>query len=83
MRVQPRARRNEIAGERNGVVLIRVTAPALEDRANVAACKLVAKLLGVAPSRIEIVRGARSRDKVLRVQGVDAAQVRELLGLQG
>ena len=83
VRVQPRAGQNEITGTRDGALLVRVTAPPAEGRANAAVCKLVAKRLGVAAGRIEIVRGTHSRDKVLRAHGVEAAHVRAALGLDG
>ncbi|HEY6693016.1 MAG TPA: DUF167 domain-containing protein [Solirubrobacteraceae bacterium] len=72
VRLQPRARRDEIVGERNGVLVVRVTAPPVDGRANAALCRLIAKAVGVAPSRVEIVRGHGSRDKVVRVTDVDA-----------
>jgi uncharacterized protein len=72
VRLQPRARRDEIVGERNGVLVVRVTAPPLDGRANAALRRLIAKAVGVAPSRVEIVRGHGSRDKVVRVTDVDA-----------
>jgi uncharacterized protein (TIGR00251 family) len=70
IRVQPRARQDEIAGLRDGVLVVRVTAPPLDGRANRAVCRLVAKRAGVAPSRVTVIRGERSRDKVLRVEGI-------------
>jgi uncharacterized protein len=72
VRLQPRARRDEIVGERNGVLVVRVTAPPVDGRANAALRRLIAKAVGVAPSRVEIVRGHGSRDKVVRVTDVDA-----------
>jgi uncharacterized protein len=72
VRLQPRARRDEIVGERDGAVVIRVTAPPLDGRANDALCRLVAKHAGVAPSRVSVVRGHRARDKVLQVDGLEA-----------
>jgi uncharacterized protein (TIGR00251 family) len=71
VRVTPRAGRNEIAGEREGVLLMRVTAPPEGGKANAAACKLIAKALRVAPSRVTVARGAGAREKVLRVEGLD------------
>jgi uncharacterized protein len=71
VRVQARARRNEIAGVRDGAVLVRVNAPALEGRANRAVCRLVAERLRVSPSRVTIIRGQHHREKVLRVEGVE------------
>lgn len=83
VRVQARASQNEIVGERHGAVLVRVTAPPVEGRANDAVRKLVAKRLGVSVGRIEIVRGDRFRDKLLRAHGVDASRLRASLGLDG
>ena len=79
IRVQARARREEVVGERDGRILVRVSPPALEGRANEAARRLLARHLGVAPSRVTIVRGERSRDKVVRVEGVEAGAARRKL----
>lgn len=67
VRLTPRANRDEIAGYRDGVLRCRVTAPPADGRANEALRKLVAKRLGVAKSRVRLVRGARSRTKLLEV----------------
>jgi uncharacterized protein len=83
VRVQARARRDEIASVRDRVAVVRVTAPALEGRANKAVCRVVAERLGVAPTQVTIVRGERSRDKVLEVRGVDQAAADAALGLGG
>jgi uncharacterized protein len=80
VRLQPRASREEIAGERGGRLLVRVTAPPLEGRANEALRKLIAKHAGIAKSRVSVVRGERSRDKVVRVEGIDEVALREALG---
>jgi uncharacterized protein YggU (UPF0235/DUF167 family) len=60
---------------RQGVLLARVSAPALEGRANRALCRLLAKQLGVAPSRVTVVRGLRSRDKLVEVEGIDEGEL--------
>src|SRR4051794_33278941 len=70
VRLQPRSRRDEVAGERGGALVVRVTAPPVDGRANAALCAFVAKATGVAPSRVSVVRGKTSRDKVVRVEGV-------------
>ncbi len=75
VRVHARARRDEIVGLRDGAVVIRVSAPALEGRANRAVCRLLAGRLGVPPSRITVVRGAHHREKLLRIEGVEQAAV--------
>jgi len=68
VRVIPRARRNEIAGEREGRLLVRTTAAPVDDQANAAVRKQIADYLGVSVSRVEIASGHRSRDKVLRIR---------------
>jgi uncharacterized protein len=73
VRLQPRARRDEIAGVRDGALLVRVTAPPLEGRANRALCRLIADRLGIAPSRVTVIRGEHARDKLLAIEGVEQA----------
>ena len=79
--MQPRAGRDEIAGERDGAIVVRVTAPPVEGRANAALVKLLAKRIGVARGTVSVVRGRRSRDKLVRIEGLDAAESRRRLGL--
>jgi uncharacterized protein (TIGR00251 family) len=80
VRVQPRARRDEIVGERAGAVLVRVTAPPVEGRANAALCRVIATRLGLAPGKVTVVRGASARDKLVEIDGLEAEEVRRLLG---
>jgi uncharacterized protein len=82
VRVTPRADKNEIAGEREGVLIVRVTTPPENGKANMAVCRLIARALRVAPSRVSVARGAGSRDKVLRIEGLEGDQgglVRQIL----
>ena len=79
IRVQPRAKRTEVAGEREGAVVIRVSAPPVDGKANEAVCRLIAKRLGVPVRAVRIVRGETGRDKVVRVEGVDAETARRAL----
>lgn len=72
IRVVPRAGRTEIGGMRAGRLMVRVTAAPVDGKANKAAGAALAKLLGVPKSRVEIVRGAGSRDKTVRVYGIAA-----------
>lgn len=82
MRVIPRARRDELAGTRNGRVLVRVTAPPVDGKANAAVCALLAAAAGVPRGRVAVVRGETARDKLVRIEGVDdEAAVRARLGL--
>jgi uncharacterized protein len=79
IRVQPRAKRTEIAGERGGTVVIRVAAPPVDGKANDAVRRLIAQLLGVPRSAVEIVRGESARDKLVRIEGLSADEVRTRL----
>jgi uncharacterized protein len=79
VRVQARAARDEIAGERAGALLVRLTALPVEGRANEALCRLLAKRLGVARGTVSVVRGDRSRDKLVRVEGLSDTEARRLL----
>ena len=80
IRVQPGSSRNEIAGQREGVVIVRVTASPVEGKANTAACKLLAEHCDIPSSRVEIVRGASRRDKVVRLAGLDPGDAATLFG---
>ena len=71
LRVRASAHHDEVVAIRNGVLVVRVTAPAVEGRANEALRRQVAKRLGVPKSAITIVRGHHSRDKVIEIDGVD------------
>ena len=79
IRVQPRAKRTEVAGERDGAVVIRVSAPPVEGKANEAVRALVAKRLNVPKSAVQIVRGEGSRDKLVRIEGLSADEARTAL----
>jgi uncharacterized protein len=79
IRVQPRAKHTEIAGERGGIVVIRVAAPPVDGKANDAVRRLIAQRLGVPRSAVEIVRGESARDKLVRIEGLSADEARTRL----
>ena len=76
IRVQPRAKRSEVAGERGDAVVIRVNAPPVDGRANEAVCRLISKRLNVPRSAVSIVRGESARDKLVRIEGLSADEAR-------
>ena len=80
VRVQPGAKRDELAGVRDGRLVVRVTAPPVEGKANRAACRLLAKVAGIPPTRVEVVRGSSSREKTIRLGGLDPADAAARLG---
>lgn len=83
VRVQPRASREGVAGERSGALLVRLTAPPVGGEANAALVRFLGRLLGRPASAFRLVRGATSREKVLQLSGLTAAAVRERLEAAG
>jgi uncharacterized protein len=80
VRVQPRASREEVSGERAGALVVHLTAPPVEGLANRALARLLARTLDVPASAVTVLRGARGRDKLVHVAGVAAAVVKARLG---
>jgi uncharacterized protein len=81
VRVQPRASKDEIAGEVAGALKIRLQAPALEGRANEALIEFLAELLKTPKGAVRILSGERSRIKRLEIRGVTKQQIERLLML--
>jgi len=75
VRVHPRAKKNAIAGEIGDALKVALTAPPVEGRANEACIEFFAKLLQVPRSSVTIAAGESSRNKVIRVAGLSAAEV--------
>jgi uncharacterized protein (TIGR00251 family) len=80
VRVQPRAKRNAIVGELGDALKIALTAPPVDGRANQACVEFFADLLGLPRSSITIASGQSSRNKVIRVTGISADELRRRLG---
>jgi uncharacterized protein (TIGR00251 family) len=78
VRVQPRASRDEIVGEFQDALKIRLTAPPVDDRANEALRKLLAASLKVPLAAVRIASGERSRTKRVEIRGVAATAIRAL-----
>lgn len=78
VRVVPRGSRDAIEGEYDGALKIRLTAPALENRANEALRRLLAERLNVPIAAVRIVAGEKSRSKRLAIAGVTRDQIAAL-----
>ena len=76
VRLTPRGGRDRIDGWDGAVLHVRVAAPPADGRANESMIRLVAKALGVPPSRVTLVSGAQSRTKVVEVEGLMADEIR-------
>jgi uncharacterized protein (TIGR00251 family) len=79
LRVQPRASKDELAGELGGALKVRLRAPAVEDRANEALVEFLAGLLKRPKSAVRILSGERSRTKHVEIHGVTRQQILGLL----
>jgi len=77
--VQPRSSRSELAGIRGGYLRIRCSALPEGGKANQQCLELLAEKLGIAPSRMAIIRGRSSRSKSVLLRGLTADQVSEKL----
>ncbi|MDE2058683.1 MAG: DUF167 domain-containing protein [candidate division NC10 bacterium] len=77
--LQPKASRDAIVGEVDGVLRLRVTAPPVEGRANEACLRLLAKVLDLPVSRLRIVVGTHARVKTIRIVGTSADLLRTAL----
>jgi uncharacterized protein len=71
VRVIPNARRSEFSGRRDGEVVLRLSAPAVEGKANKAAVEFIAKYFGIARSKVTLVNGEKTRHKVFELEGVE------------
>jgi uncharacterized protein (TIGR00251 family) len=78
VQVKPRASRNRVEGWEDDVLVVRLTSPPVEGAANSALVKLIAKKLGIARGRLEIVAGKRSRSKIVQIDGVTQDRLREV-----
>ena len=80
VRVVPRAQKNALQGVREGALVVRLAAPPVEGRANEALQSFLAEALGLRKGQVSIRTGEKSRNKIVRVEGVSAARVQELIG---
>lgn len=77
--LQPKASKNEIVGSYRDGIKVRVTAPPVGGKANEALLRFLATSLDLSPSQVEILKGHHSREKVLRLSGIDLSLVTQRL----
>ncbi len=81
VKLQPRASANEVVGPLGAELRIKVTAPPVDAAANEALVELLAGRLDCARGRVELVRGRKSRHKIVKLHGFTPEEVlRKLLG---
>jgi uncharacterized protein (TIGR00251 family) len=81
VKVHPRAKKNAITGEAGDALKLALTSPPVDGKANQACIEFFSKLLNLPRSSVTIAAGQTSRNKVIRVAGVTAEQLRERFGL--
>tara|TARA_B100000315_G_scaffold256362_1_gene302100 strand:- start:534 stop:824 length:291 start_codon:yes stop_codon:yes gene_type:complete len=80
VRVLPRSSRDQICGVVDGIILLRVSAPPVEGKANARCVTLLSKELGISASSVQIMRGERSRVKFFRIHGMSEYEIFKKLG---
>ena len=77
--IQPRSSKNEVTGLYKDALKIRLTCPPVDGEANKACMIFFAKWLGISPSKISIVQGLSSKNKVIEIDGIDESVFRDKL----
>ncbi len=68
LHIQPGAKRSEVAGLHGDALKIRLAAPPIEGRANEALQRFIADSFDVPLRQVELLRGAQSRNKMVKVK---------------
>ncbi len=79
LKIIPNAARSEIVGWLGLALKIKVKAPALEGRANEELLDFLARRLGLPRRRVALLRGEKSRQKLVQIDGLDHATARARL----
>jgi uncharacterized protein len=77
--VVPNSKSDCVAGEHGGAIKIKLRAPAVEGKANAALIRFLAGQLELPRHAIELERGQKSRDKLIRIDGLTSEEVRTRL----
>ena len=75
MRVKPNAARNEVVGINDGVLQVKIAAPPIKGEANKELIAFLSDVLGVSKSRLNMLKGQASRNKVIAVAGLSQEDI--------
>ena len=75
VRIHPNAARNEVMGITDGILQVRISAPPVKGKANKELIDFLSQLLGVSKSRLSIIKGHTSRNKVIAVDGLSREEL--------
>ncbi len=81
VRVVPRASKSEIVGEHDGALKVRIASPPTGGAANEELIKILSKKFGVPKSAVEILSGQTSKQKQVRVGGINHADLLNLISV--
>ena len=80
--ILPNAKVDKVVGDHGDAIKIKLRAPAMEGKANAALIRFLAAQLGILPRQIALMRGEKSRDKLIRIKGLSEREVQERLGVR-
>lgn len=75
VQVHTNARRNEVVGFTEGVLMVKIAAPPVAGKANKKLVEFLSECLGVSKSRLSIVKGVTGRNKIIAIEGLDREEV--------
>lgn len=79
--VQPRSSNNQVVGEYQGAIKIRLAAPPVDGEANMELCRYLAKCLHLSKSQVTIQQGHTGRNKMVHITGLTGIEVLNRLEL--
>ena len=79
VQIQPRSSRDQIVGFHDGKLKIKISTPPVDGKANHALIEFMAKALGVSKSKVEIVKGHKSKLKTIKITGIDLDTYRSFI----
>jgi uncharacterized protein len=82
VKVKPKSSPQGVVGVHNDQLVVRISAPAVDGKANNALVAFLSKLLGIKKTKVLLVSGEKSRSKLLELTGIQLQDAREKLGLQ-
>jgi uncharacterized protein (TIGR00251 family) len=82
VRAKPRSSKAGVEGMKEGALVVRVTAPPIDGKANDEIVEVLAKHFGLKKSDIAWISGERSKNKILELRGVTAEAFERRLGIQ-
>ncbi len=82
IKVQPRSSKNQIVGEHNGALKVKLTAPPVEGEANQALLAYLASILKIPKKNVVLLKGESSRNKILEIRGMNVESFLKKTGLK-